>query len=117
MWGDDVMLLSMDDAGFTTLISVLADCIRLGAARLVNDARMYTFVIEQGAAAVELTGRHSVWRLDPAKAAELVEQLLALLARDRAGLGYVAISAPTDTLLLRRCRPAFGFLDDVRRVP
>lgn len=105
-----MLLLSMDTAGVAMLISVLTRCARSGSARLIDNARMYTFVVEPGADRVELVGRHSVWRLDIATLTELVRRLRSLHRMDRAGVESVAISAPTDTLLLWRRHGAYDGL-------
>jgi hypothetical protein len=43
-----------------------------------------------------------VWRLDHAKAAEIVEDLTVMSNNDRPGHNYVEISTPTNTLVLSR---------------
>lgn len=107
------MLLSMDGAGAATVARALSRCARAGSAQLIDNARLYTFVVEPGAAHLEITGRRSVWRLDADKVAELVHRVHALQRTDHADIGGVDIHAPTDTLLLWRRRSAY----ETRPVP
>jgi hypothetical protein len=110
MWGDDVMLLSMDGTGAMTVARALDRCAQAGSAQLIDNARLYTFVVEPGAAHLEITGRRSVWRLDGGKVAELLHRVHALQRTDRADIGGIDIQAPTDTLLLWRRRSAYETL-------
>jgi hypothetical protein len=62
----------------------------------------HQFLIEAGAADIELGANRVVWRLDRAKAAEIIEDLTAMSNDDRPGHNYVDISSPTRTLVLSR---------------
>jgi hypothetical protein len=59
-------------------------------------------VIQADAAEIELGENRVVWRLDQAKAAEIVEDLTVMSNDDRPGHNYVDISTPTNTLVLSR---------------
>ena len=108
MWGDDVVLLSMDTAGAGTLITALNRCARTGSAQLIDNARLYSFQIEPGAAHLDVSGRRCVCRLDPGKVVELVDRLRVLQRTDRADIRGIDIAAPADTLLLWRRRSAYS---------
>jgi hypothetical protein len=102
MWGDDVVLLAMDRAGVTTFLTALSDAVRLGSSQLEHDGITHQFVIQAGAADVELGENRVVWRLDRAKAVEIVEDLTVMRDSDGPGHNYVDISSPTKTLVLSR---------------
>jgi len=73
-----------------------------GSGQLENDGVTHQFVIEAGAADIELGENRVVWRLDHAKAVEIVEDLTVIGNDDRPGHNYVDISSPTRTLVLSR---------------
>ena len=100
--GEDVVLLAMDGAGVTTFLTALRDAGQRGASQLDHDGITYQFVIGVGAADIELGENRVVWRLDHAKAAEIVEDLTVMSNNDRPGRNYVDISSPTKTLVLSR---------------
>jgi hypothetical protein len=100
--GEDVVLLAMDGAGVTTFTTALRDAEQRGASQLEHDGVTHQFVIQAGAADIELGEKRVVWRLDQAKAVEIVEDLTVMSSNDRPGHDYVEISTPTNTLVLSR---------------
>jgi hypothetical protein len=100
--GEDVVLLAMDGAGVTTFVTALRDAEQRGSSQLEHDGLTHQFVIQVGAADIELGENRVVWRLDHAKAAEIVEDLTVMSNNDRPGHNYVDISLPTKTLVLSR---------------
>jgi hypothetical protein len=102
MWGDDVVLLAMDEAGVTTFGDALNDAVRLGSSRLDHDGVVHEFVMQAGAADIELGENRVVWRLDRTKAVEIVDDLRVIRDGDGPGHNYVDISTPTNTLVLSR---------------
>jgi hypothetical protein len=100
--GEDVVLLAMDGAGVTTFVTALTDAEQRGSSQLEHDGVTHQFVIQAGAADIELGANRVVWRLDHAKAAEIVEDLTVMSNNDRPGHNYVDISTPTNTLVLSR---------------
>ena len=102
MWGDDVVLLAMDGAGVATFADALNDAVRLGSSRLEHGGVMHEFVMQAGAADIEMGEDRVVWRLDPTKAVEIVDDLTAMRDADGPGHNYVDISTPTTTLVLSR---------------
>ena len=100
--GEDVVLLAMDSAGVSTLLTALRDAEQRGSSQLEHDGATYLFVIQPGAADVELGDNRVVWRVDHAKTAEIVEHLTALSSNDQPGHSYVEISRPSNTLVLSR---------------
>jgi hypothetical protein len=102
MWGDDVVLLAMDSAGVATFADALDDAVRLGSSRLEHGGVMHEFVMQAGAADIEMGEDRVVWRLDRTKAVEIVDDLTAIRDADGPGHNYVDISSPTTTLVLSR---------------
>ena len=102
MWGDDVVLLAMDSAGVATFADALNDAVRLGSSRLEHGGVMHEFVMQAGAADIEMGEARVVWRLDRTKAVEIVDDLTAIRDGDGPGHNYVDISTPTTTLVLSR---------------
>ena len=102
MWGDDVVLLAMDGAGVAAFAAALKDAERQGASQLQHGGVTHEFVIQAGEADIALDDTRVVWRLDAAKAVEIVENLDVLSNNERPGHQYVDISKPTDTLVLSR---------------
>jgi hypothetical protein len=100
--GEDVVLLAMDGGGLTTFITALSDAKQRGSSQLEHDGVTHQFVIQAGAADIELGENRVVWRLDHAKAVEIIEDLTAMSRSDRPGHSYVEISTPTNTLVLSR---------------
>jgi hypothetical protein len=102
MWGDDVVLLAMDGAGVGTFADALNDAVRLGSSRLEHGGVTHEFVMQVGAADIELGEALVVWRLDRTKAIEIVDDLTAIKEADGPGHNYVDIATPTNTLVLSR---------------
>jgi hypothetical protein len=100
--GEDVVLLAMDGAGVTTFVTALRDAEQRGSSQLEHDGLTHQFVIQACAADIELGANRVVWRLDNAKAVEIVEDLTVMSNNDRPGHNYVDISTPTNTLVLSR---------------
>jgi hypothetical protein len=100
--GEDVVLLAMDGAGVTTVITALTDAEQLGSSQLEHDGVTHQFVIQAGAADIELGEDRVVWRFDHAKAVEIVEDLTVMNRSEGPGHEYVDISTPTNTLVLSR---------------
>jgi hypothetical protein len=100
--GEDVVLLAMDGAGVTTFITALRDAEPRGTSELEHDGVTHQFVIQAGAADIELGDDRVVWRLDHAKAAEIVGDLTMMSSHDGPGHNYVDIATPTKTLVLSR---------------
>src|ERR1700752_2131498 len=102
-FGDDAVLLVMDTDGVTTFLSALVRAQQQGASQLERGGTVHDFLIEPGAADIELHKDRVVWRLDHAKAAEIAE-LLTAMTQSTTGAGhyYVDISTPAETLVLSR---------------
>ncbi len=100
--GEDVVLLAMDGAGVDTFIAALRDAEQRGSSQLEHDGVTHQFVIQAGAADIELGENHVVWRLDHAKAVEIIDDLTVMSKNDGPGHNYVDIGAPTKTLVLSR---------------
>jgi hypothetical protein len=94
--GEDVVLLAMDDAGVTTFLTPLRDAGQRGASQLeqTNNASPI-----RAAQLILNSAKIVVWRLDHAKAAEIVEDPAVMSNNDRPGHNYVDISSPTKTSL------------------
>ena len=97
-----MVLLAMDGAGLNTFITALGDAEQRGSSQLEHDGVTHQFVMQVGAADIELGENRVVWRLDHAKAVEIVEDLAVMRNNDRPGHNYVDISTPTNTLVLSR---------------
>ena len=100
--GEDVVLLAMDGAGVATFADALNDAVRLGSSRLEHGGVMHEFVMQVGAADIELSKNRVVWRLDRTKAVEIVDDLTAIRDGDGPDHNYVDISSLTNTLVLSR---------------
>ena len=100
--GEDVVLLAMDGAGVTNFVTALSDAEQRGSSQLEHDGVTHQFVIQAGAADIELGDNRVVWRFDHAKAVEIVNELTAMGDDDRPGHNYVDIASPTKTLVLSR---------------
>jgi hypothetical protein len=68
-----VVLLAMDGAGVTTFLTALRVAGQRGSSHLEHDGLTHQFVIQPGAADIDLGENRVVWRLDHAKAVEIVE--------------------------------------------
>jgi hypothetical protein len=101
--GEDVVLLAFDSAGLDTFLAALTEAQQRGSSRLHHPRRVHDFVIEAGAADIELADDRAVWRLSHAKAAEIIEKLTAMSSSERPGHHYVDdMLSPAPTLVLSR---------------
>lgn len=106
-FGDDAVLLTLDGSGVDELKAALSDAKQHGASRLEHDGVTHEFHIESDTADIELDPIHVLWRLDEAKAAEIIEDLAVLsdegsVGGPTSGHFYVDISTPTKTLVVSR---------------
>jgi hypothetical protein len=97
--GEDVVLLAMDADGVDSFLTAITRAEQHGAWRLDHGGMIHEFLIEAGAADIDLQDDRVVWRLGRAKAVEMIEKLTALTAPGP-GHHYVDISKPTCTLVL-----------------
>jgi hypothetical protein len=102
MWGDDVVLLAMDGAGVATFADALTDALQRGTCQLEHDGVTHQFVMQAGAADIEVGEDRVVWRLDRTKAVEIADDLTTIRDADGPGHHYVDIYSPTNTLVLSR---------------
>jgi hypothetical protein len=102
--GHDAVLLAMDDAGVSEVLAAVTQAAQQGSARLDHGASTLLFRIEPGAADVEFHNGTVVWRLDAAKAAELIELLSSMVDSGiPEGHHYLeGMSTPTETVVLSR---------------
>lgn len=106
-YGDDAVLLRLDGGGVDEVKAALSEAECRASSRLEHDGVTHEFRIEPGAAAIELDPTHVVWRLDQAKATEIVEVLAVpsdegRVGRPTSGHFYVDMSTPTETLVVSR---------------
>jgi hypothetical protein len=100
--GEDVVLLAMDGAGVNAFAGALKEAARQGTSQMQHGEVTHEFVVQADAADIELDDVRVVWRLSPAKAVEMIEDLDELSSEERPGHYYVDISKPTETLVLSR---------------
>ncbi|ORA35422.1 hypothetical protein BST20_17650 [Mycobacterium branderi] len=99
--GEDVVLLAVDDAGLDTFLAALIQAQQHGSSRLQRRGRVHEFVIEAGAADIELSDDRVRWRLDHTKAAEIIEKLKVSSNSEHPGHHYVDdMLSPAPTLVL-----------------
>ncbi|OBG92921.1 hypothetical protein A5697_06120 [Mycobacterium sp. E3251] len=102
-FGDDAVLLAMDDAGVSEVRAAVTQAAQHGSAQLDHGATIHQFFIEPGAAEVEFHEGLVVWRLDAAKAEEITVLLDSMVDSGiPEGHHYVDISKPADMLVLSR---------------
>ena len=103
-YGDDVVLLTMDRAGVHEFAAALREAAQNGASRLDHNSIVHEFHIEPGAADIELQPTHVVWRVDQARATEIIEDLTGLgEGVHRACHQYVDdMRTPVEVLILSR---------------
>jgi hypothetical protein len=106
-YGDDAVLLTLDGGGVDELHGALSDAAQRGSSRLEHNGVTHDFRIEPGRADVELDCAYVVWRLDRAKATEIIDDLAALSSNDgvgqvASGHFYVDLSTPAKTLVVSR---------------
>ena len=99
-FGKDSVLLAMDAAGVDSVLAALTQAARQGSARLGHGATTHQFLIEAGTEDIEFGEGTVVWRLDAAKAAEIIEFLTEMHDHPGSGHHYVDISTPADELVL-----------------
>lgn len=100
---DDAVLLAMDDAGVSEVLAAVTEASQQCSARLDHGATIHQFLIEPGAAAVEFHEGRVVWRLNAAKAEEIIVLLDSMIGSGiPEGHHYVDISKPADMLVLSR---------------
>src|ERR1700733_14783802 len=99
-FGDDAVLLAMDSAGAGVFLAALIQAEQQGSSRLDLGGTTHQFRIEPGATDIAFHDGDVMWRLDPAKAAEIAELLTEMVKRPGPGHYYVDISSPADTLVL-----------------
>ena len=101
--GEDVVLLAMDRAGLDTFLAALTQAEQQGSSQLQRRGRVHDFVIEAGAADIELDDDRVVWRLDHTRAVEIIEKLKVLSSSGHPGHHYVDdMFSPAPTLVLSR---------------
>lgn len=103
-YGDDVVLLTMDRAGVYEFQAALRDAAQSGDSRLEHAGVVHEFHIEPGAGDIELQPAHVVWRVDQARATEIIEDLAGLAEGEhRACHQYVDdMLSPAEVLILSR---------------
>jgi hypothetical protein len=106
-YGDDAVLLTLDGGGVDEFKNALSYAERRGSSRMEHDGVTHEFRIEPGTADIELEPTHMVWRLDHAKAVEIIEDLAVLsdngsVGRPTSGHFYVDMFTPTETLVVSR---------------
>ncbi|OBH03274.1 hypothetical protein [Mycobacterium sp. E1747] len=100
--GEDVVLLAADRAGLDAFSAALTLAQQRGSSQLQHGRRVHEFVIEATAANIELSDDRVTWRLDDAKAGEIIEKAQVLAGNGgRPGHHYVDdMSGPAPTLVL-----------------
>ena len=99
--GEDVVLLAADRAGLDSFLVALMQVHQHGSSRLRHRRRVHHFVVEAGAADIELGDKRVVWRLDHAKAGQIIEKLTAMRRSGGPGHHYVDdMLSPAPTLVL-----------------
>lgn len=99
--GEDVVLLAADSAGLEAFLAALTEAQQHGSSRLQRSRRIHEFVIQAGAADIELDDDRVVWRMDDTKADEIIEKVKVLSSSGRPCHHYVDdMLSPTPTLVL-----------------
>jgi hypothetical protein len=106
-YGDDAVLLTLDGSGVDEFKAALSDARERESSRLEHDGVTHEFRIVPGTADIELDPAYVLWRLDHAKAAEIIEDLAVLsdegsVGRPTSGHFYVDMSTPAGTLVVSR---------------
>lgn len=103
-YGDDVVLLTMDRIGVHEFQGALRQAAHDSSSHLEHAGVVHDFHIEAGAADVELQPTHVVWRVDQAKAIEIIDALTGLGEGEcRACHQYVDdMLTPAEVLILSR---------------
>lgn len=100
--GDPVVLLSMDRDGVHVFNASLKDALAAGSARLQYGDVTHEIVVQVDAADVEFHDGSVIWRLNPATAREISEDLNVLGGSNKSGHHYVDLTRPAATLVLSR---------------
>jgi hypothetical protein len=99
-FGEEVVLVAVDSAGLDTFLTTLFQAEQHGSSCLDHDGTVHDFQITPGAADIELHDDRVLWRMDHARAIEIIEKLRALRGGGP-GHHYVDdMSSPTHTLVL-----------------
>lgn len=100
--GEDVALLAVDFEGLALFVSALAEALQNGASRLQRRVRSHEFVIAEGAADIDIEDQCVIWRLDHAKACEILQKARTLgRAGACTGHHYVDdMKSPAGTLVM-----------------
>lgn len=98
-FGDDAVLLAMDRAGVEAVRKAVTQAQEQGSSQLDHAGIIHEFIIDAGAADIDLRDDRAVWRLDSDTANEIIEKLTAL-ETPGPGHHYVDLSAPAPTLVL-----------------
>lgn len=101
-FGDAVVLLSMDRDGVQTFNAAVRKALATGAARLQHGDITHEIVVQADAADVEFHDGSVIWRLSPATADEISQDLNILGDRSKSGHHYVDLISPAETLVLSR---------------
>jgi hypothetical protein len=106
-YGDDAVLLTLDGGGVDEFKAALSGANPRQSSRLEHGGVTHEFRIESDAADIELEPTHVLWRLDSAKAAEIIADLAVLsdngsVGSPTSGHFYVDMSTPTQTLVVSR---------------
>jgi len=84
-----VVLLAADGAGLDALTAALTEAKQRGSSRLHGRHRVHEFVVDVGAANLEIGPDRVLWRLDDAKAGEILDGVDALSNGGAPGHVYV----------------------------
>lgn len=101
-FGYDAVLLTLDGAGVSTIRSALSDALQRGSSHFEHDDVTYDFIIEADRADITVDKTRVVWRLDPAKAREISDNLAPLAGTGNSGHNYIDMSSPAPTLVVSR---------------
>lgn len=105
-FGDDAVLLAMDGSGVDELRGALSETARTGHVVRAYGGITHEFTMTTAAADIDLTANRVCWRLDPTKAAEIIDHLTVLSTPreggNTAGHFYVDLHAPAETLVVSR---------------
>jgi len=98
-----VVLLAADGAGLDALTAALTEAKQRGSSRLRGRQRVHEFVVDVGAANLEIGPDRVLWRLDDAKASEILDGVGVLINGGAPGHVYVRdMVSPAPTLVLSR---------------
>lgn len=98
-YGEPAVLVTLDTAGVQQLTTALRNAVDHHESTLQHDGVTHQFVVEPGGADIDLVPTLVVWRLDRAKAREILGYLDTLGAPGP-GHQYVDMRSPTGTLVL-----------------